>query len=77
MALEELTKNGKITPTKLTKREYALGALAISWELTKYGGIPMTIGGYFGHMAGDTMLGVIIGGVIGCAIQDANNERGN
>jgi hypothetical protein len=65
MNLEKLTDSAEITPTKLTKREYALGIATLSWEITKYGLIPLGLGYLmFGWP------GAGIAGFLGCIAQE-------
>lgn len=67
MELEKLAKAAKITPKKLTKREYALGIAELSWEVTKYGLIPMGIGYLILGLSG-----AFIAGFMGCVVQEAD-----
>jgi len=67
MDLEKLVGPAKITPKKLTKKEYALSIAALSWEITKYGLIPISIGYIMFGWPGAGMAGLL-----GCISQEAD-----
>jgi len=66
MKLEEIT-DVKSSKNKQSSIHYIL-------DFVKYGVLPMTFGGYIGYQFGETVLGAIVGGVVGVSWQEGSSN---